>query len=86
MKYAANFPITINKNNTISLFETGATISCMSKAHFNKLQPKHILVQTCTYKVNGADGNSLGDIRMTTCTLEFPLKFQQQFIVCKHLL
>ena len=39
MKYAANFPITINKNNTISLFYTGATISCMSKGCFNKLQP-----------------------------------------------
>ena len=26
MKNATNFPVTINKNNTISLFDTGATI------------------------------------------------------------
>ena len=38
-KYAANFPVTINNNQTISLFDTGATISCMSKACFEKLDP-----------------------------------------------
>ena len=31
MKYAGSFPVTINNNNTISLFDTGTTISCMSK-------------------------------------------------------
>ena len=77
MKYAANFPVTINKNNTISLFDTGATISCMSKACFDKPQPKPALLQTHTYKVNDANGNSLGPLRMTTCTPEFPKKFQQ---------
>ena len=85
MKYPANFPITINNNSAISLFDTGATISCMSKACFNKLQPKPALVQTHTYKVNGANGNSLGPLGTTTCTLEFPKQFQQ-FIVYKHLL
>ena len=69
MKYAANFPVIINKNNTISLFDTGATISYMSKACFDKLQPKPTLVQTDTFKVSGANGNTLGPIRMTTCTL-----------------
>ena len=68
MKYAANFPTTINKNNTIFLFDTGATISSMSKAWCDKLQPKPSLVLTHTYKANGADGNSLGPLRMTTCT------------------
>ena len=53
-------------------------------ACFDKLQPKPALVQTHTYKVNGANGSSLSPHRMTTCTLEFPTKFQQQFIVCKH--
>ena len=43
-------------------------------------------MQTNIYKVNGANRNSLVPIGMTTCTLEFPKKFQQQFIVCKHLL
>ena len=62
MKYAANFPVTINKNNTISLFDIEAIISCMSKVCFNKLQPKLTLVQTNTYKENGADGISLGQI------------------------
>ena len=38
MKYAANFPVTINYNKIISLFDTGATISCMSKSCFDKLQ------------------------------------------------
>ena len=85
MKYAANFPVTINKN-TISLFDPGVTISCMSKAFFEKLQPKLTLVQTNTYEVNCANGNSLGHIGMTTYALEFPKKFQQQFIICKHLL
>ena len=74
MKYAANFPVTSNKNNIISLFDRGATISCMSKACLDKLQPKPTLIQTHTYKVNGANGNSLGPLRMITCTLEFPKK------------
>ena len=86
MKYAANFPVTINKNNTISLFDTEATMSCISKACFDKLWLRPALVQTHTYKVNGANGNRLGLIGMTTCTLEFLQKFQQQFIVSKHLL
>ena len=42
MKYAVKFPVTINNNNTISLSDTGATISCMSKACFDKLLPKSI--------------------------------------------
>ena len=71
MKYAANFPVTIN-NNTISLFATGATISCMSKACFDKPQPKPALAQT--HKVNAANSSSLGPLRMTTCILEFPKK------------
>ena len=38
------------------------------------------------YRVNGADGNSLGPLGTATCTLELPKKFQQQFIICEHLL
>ena len=72
MKYAANFSITIIQNRTISLFNTGATISCMSKSCFDKLQPHPKLVRTNTYRVNGANENSLGPIGMTTCTLKFP--------------
>ena len=45
-----------------------------------------MLVQTHTYRVDGVDGNSLGLLRTTTCTLEFPIIFQQQFIVCEHIL
>ena len=75
MRYAANFPVTINNDNTISLFDRGATISYMSKVCFDKLQPKPALVQTHTYKVNGADTNSLGSLRTTSCTLEFHKKF-----------
>ena len=74
MKYAANFPITINNNNTISLFDTGGTVSSMSKACFDKLKPKPALVQTHTYKVNGTNGNSIGLLRTTTCTLKFTKK------------
>ena len=57
MRYAMNFPVTIIKNNTISLFDTGAPISCMSKACFDKLQPKSKLIQINIYKVNGTDRN-----------------------------
>ena len=49
MKYDANFPVTINNNNTVSLFDTGATISYMSKACFDKLQPKPALVHIHTH-------------------------------------
>ena len=72
MKYAANFPVTINHTRTISLLNTGATISCMSKSCFEKLHPQPKLVQTSTYRIHCADGNSLGPIGMTTCTLKFP--------------
>ena len=64
------------------MFDTGATISCMSKACFDKLQPTPALVQTHTYKVNGANINSLGLFSMAICTLEIPENFWQQFIVC----
>ena len=37
----------------------------MSKACFDKLDPKPALVETHTYKVNGANGNSLGPLGMT---------------------
>ena len=75
MKYAANFPVTINNNNTISLFDMGDTISCMSKACSDKLKPRPVIIQTHAYKVNDANGNSLGPLRTTTCTLKFPKKF-----------
>ena len=73
MIYVANFPVSINQNRTISLYDydTGATISCMSKSCFDKLQPQPKLVKMNTNKVNDADGNSLGPIGMTTCTLKF---------------
>ena len=77
MKCATHFPVTINRNNTIALFDTGATIPCITKACFDKLQPKSKVVQTNIYKVNGVDRNSLGSTGMTTCTLEFAKKFQQ---------
>ena len=67
----------MNKNNTISLFDTGATISCMSKVCFDKLEPKPTLIQIYTYKINGANGNSLGPTGTTTCILEFLKKCQQ---------
>ena len=86
MKYAAHFTVTINKNNTISLFDTGATISVMSKTCLDKLQAKPLLIQMHTYKENGPNGNSHGPLRITICTLEFPKKIQEQFIVCEDLL
>ena len=70
MKYAADFPVMINKNSTISLFYTGAIISYMSKACFDKLQPKAALVQTHTYKVNCVNGKSLSPLGMAIYTLE----------------
>ena len=85
-KYAANFPVKINRNKTISLFFTGATISCMSEACFDKLYPKLTLIQTHMYKVNGANDNSLSLLVTAACTVEFPKKSQQQFIICEHLL
>ena len=69
----------------MSLFDTGE-ISCMSKACLDKPQPKAKLVETKTWRLNSAEGNSLGQIGMTTCILEFPMKFQQQFIICENLL
>ena len=74
MKYAANFHVTINHNRTISLFDTGATISCMSKLCFDNLQSQPKSIQTSTYRVHCANGNSLGPIGMTTCTLKFRRK------------
>ena len=68
MKYAANFPVTINNNNTICQFDTGATISCLSKTCAVKLQSNPALVQMHEYNVNGTNGNSLGALRMTRCT------------------
>ena len=39
-KYTTNFPVTINNNKTVSLFDMGATIYCMLKACFEKLEHK----------------------------------------------
>ena len=81
----ANFPVIINRNYTISPFDTGATISCMFKACFNKLQLKPKLVETNIYKVNGVDGSTICPIGMTSYTVRFPKKFQQQFIIWENL-
>ena len=53
---------------------------------FDKLDLKPKLTHTHIHKVNGAGGNSLSPLGTTICTLEFPRKCQQQFIVCEHLL
>ena len=58
-----------------SLFDTGATISCMSKTCFDKLDPKAPLITQCTQRVNYAVGNSLGPLGTTTCTLRVSQKF-----------
>ena len=47
-KYTTNFPVTIINSQTISLFDTGATISCMSKECFDTLDPKPTLKQAHT--------------------------------------
>ena len=52
----ANIPVKGNNNHTVSLFDTGATIPCMSKSCFDKLGPKPPLITQQTYRVNGADG------------------------------
>ena len=44
----------LTRINTISLPETGAIITCMSKGCFDKLEPKPASVQTHICKVNGA--------------------------------
>ena len=85
LKYAANFPVTINTNNTISVWHKSYYYLYV-KSMLWQATTQPTLAQTNIYKVNGADDNSLGPICMTKCTLEFPKKFQQQFIVCKHLL
>ena len=36
-------------------------------------------------QVNSADRNSLGSIGITMCTLKFPKKFQQQFLIYKNI-
>ena len=80
------FHLKVNNNQTVSLFETAATSFCMSTTCFDKLDSKLPLITQCTHKVHGTDGNSLGTLGTTTCTLEFPKKVQQQFIFCEHLL
>ena len=52
-KYFADFLVKINNNETISLFDTVATISCMP------CMSEHELTLTQTYKVNGATATVL---------------------------
>ena len=70
----------------VSLFDTGAMISCMSKVCFDKLDPRPPLITKHPHRVNGTDGNSLGPLGTATCTTEFPKMFEQQFIICEHFL
>ena len=67
------------------MFDIRATISCMSKACSNRLDPKPVSIQTHAYKVNCVDGNSLGPLGTSTCALNSP-KNQQQLIIGEHLL
>ena len=85
-KYAASFPVKVNNNQTFSLFDTGATVSCLLESCFDKLDPKPLLIIKHPYRVKGTDGNILGHTGTATCTLEFPKKFQQPFIICNYLL
>ena len=79
MKYAANLPVTINKSNAISLLATGTTISCMSKACFDRLQPKPPLVKTHTYEVNSADGTGLVLSEWPNVPLNSPWNFNNDW-------
>ena len=85
-KFADNFPVKVNNNQTVSLFDTGATISYMLKSFFDKLDPKPLAITKHPYRVNSTDSNSLGPLGTATCTLGFPKMFWQQFIKCEHLL
>ena len=58
----------------------------MLKSCFDKFDPKPLLVTIHSYRVNGTDGNSLGPLGTANHTLEFSKMFQQQFIICEHLL
>ena len=58
-RYAANFPVKVNNNQTVSLFDTGPLISCISKSCFEKLDPKSLLIRKNPYRVNSTDGNTL---------------------------
>ena len=49
---------------------------------FNKWDAQLPLITKHPYRVSDADG--LGPLCTATCTLEFPKKFQQQFIICEH--
>ena len=50
------------------------------------MDPKPLLITKHPYRVNSTDGNSLGPLGTATCTPEFPKKFQQQFLICEHML
>ena len=67
IKYATNFPVTINKNKTISLFDTGTTISCMSKTCFDKLDPKPTVIPIHMYKANVTNGSSFSFLGKNIC-------------------
>ena len=73
-KNVANFQVKIHNKQMVSLFDIGATISCMSIVCFDNLDLKPHSLTKCIYRVNGADGNSLGPLSTTTCTLRVSQK------------
>ena len=62
IRYATNFPVTINKNKIISFLTQVLPFPVCQKHVLINCIPNQHLIQTHMYKVNGAEGNNLGPL------------------------
>ena len=82
-----DFPIKIQGFKTKNLFNTGAQVSCISSECYREFKLKTKIEMNVRATVSSANQSNLGPIRNATCSLLLGAhKFENKFIVCKHLL
>jgi hypothetical protein len=90
----ADFPVNIAGVRTTGLFDTGASVSCLSTNLYNSIKEERFqqqmplppLSSSYAVRVTGATGSPLKAIGLTTLEVDFGTKgFAQNFIVCEAL-
>ena len=85
-RLTAEFPVIVQNQQILSLFDTGATRSCMSYECYNKLPSRPDMKLLTHINVVSATGNNLLPLGYAEIELQIGSKtFTHKFIVCKTL-
>ena len=83
---ASEFRVSIRKEKSTGLFDSGASHSCMSNDCFMATMPQASLSEASHISVKNASGKSMEPMGICHTTIVLgPKSFKHSFIVCRHL-